>query len=255
MFFRSVAPCLGAFAISVTPVLAQETAGTPAVEDSSAVVWMLLAGVLGITAVIAALAIYFDRKRTAKLQAAVQALGGTFRAKGSPEEKQLLAATKWPVYGGRSIRNVIEFPQSEGVRMTLFDFMLASGKSGSEHTATRIQSPGVTFPAFDLRPELVAMKLASVFGAQDIDLEGAPKFNSMFRLRGDDEAAVRGLFNPAVVQYCEQHAGLRIFASGESLLFFRQQQRARPDKLAEFVRQSQELAALLLSARDASPRL
>ena len=252
MFVRSVARCVGVLTISVTPVLAQEPAGTPAGEDSSEIIWLVLGGIIVMTAAACAIAFYFDRKRTARLQASVQALGGTLRAKGTPEEAQLLTATKWPVYGRRTVRNVIELPQSDGMRMTLFDFMHASGRSGSEHTATRIQSRGATFPAFDLRPELVAMKLASAFGAQDIDIVGAPKFSSMFRLRGDDEAAVRRLFTSALVQYCEQHPGLRIFASGESLLFFRQQQRARPDTLGEFVNQSRELAAVFLS-RDATP--
>ena len=236
------------FAFSATSLFAQENAATPAIEDSSGIVWLLAAGIILMAAIITAIAVTFDRKRTAKLQASVQALGGTYRAKATPEEKQLLGSTGWSTASGSRMRNIIELPESDGARLTLFDFWLPAGKTGSEQTAVRVQSRSLNLPKFDLQPETAAMKIAGAFGAQDIDIATAPNFSRMFRLRGDDEGAVRQLFTPAVTAFCEKHARLRIAGSGDSLLFFREHQRANPNNLAAFIAECREIAALFATA-------
>ena len=249
MHFRSVAPLIvSVFAFSVAPVFAQENTDTSPIEDSSGIIWLLGAGIILMTAVFVAIAVTFDRKRTAKLQASVQALGGTYRAKATPEEKQLLGSTSWSTASGSRMRNIVELPESDGARVTLFDFWLPAGKAGSEQTAVRVQSSSLNLPKFDLRPETGAMKIAGAFGAQDLDIADAATFSRMFRLRGDDQAAVRRLFTPAIIQFCEKHRGLRIAGSGDSLLFFREHHRAKPDNLAAFVAEIREIAALFTTA-------
>ena len=248
---QSFAWSLCALAFWTTPLFAQEEAAAPAGEESTAIFWVMGAGIVALTAVFCAIAIYFDRKRIAKMQGSVHALGGTFRAKPTAEEKQLLAATKWSM-SGRGMRNIIELAESDGVRMTLFDFWLPGGKSGSEQTAARIQSAGLNLPAFDLRPETAAMKIASAFGKQDIDIGDAPAFSRMFRLTGDDEGAVRRLFTAELVQFCEKHPTLRIAGSGDSLLFFREHQRARPDQLAAFVAECRQVGSRFIGSAGAA---
>ena len=251
MHLRLFGCWLFAFALCATPLFAQEDAAAPAEPESTAPYWIVGGAIAVLTALFSAIAVYFDRKRTAKMQAAVSALGGTFRAKSTAEEKQLLAATKWSV-GGRSVRNIIELPESDGVRMTLFDFWLPAGKAGSEQTAIRVQSRGLNLPAFDLRPETAGMKIASALGKQDIDISDAPAFSRMFRLTGDDEGAVRRLFTRELVQYCETVSTLRNSGSGDSLLFFREHQRAKPDQLAPFVAECRQIASRFISSAGAS---
>ena len=246
MLLRHITTFVSVF--TATSLFAQEKADAAPADESSGYVWLLAAGIILITALITAIAITFDRKRTAKLQASVQALGGTYRAKATPEEKQLLGSTGWSTASGSRMRNIVELPESEGAQLTLFDFWLPAGKSGSEQTAVRVQSDRLNLPKFDLRPESGAMKIAGAFGAQDIDIASAPNFSRMFRLRGDDEAAVRQLFTPAIIQFCETHARLRMAGSGDSLLYFREHERAKPDNLAPFIAQSREIAALFATA-------
>ena len=248
MHLPSFACWLFAFALSTTPLFAQGDAAVPAEQESTAIYWIVGGGIALMTALFCAVAISLDRKRIAKMQASVRAIGGTFRAKPTAEEKQLLAATKWSSGGGRSMRNIIELPESDGARMMLFDFWYSVGKSGAEQTAARIQSPALSLPAFDLRPETAGMKIASALGKQDIDISDAPAFSRMFRLTGDDEGAVRRLFTRELVQYCEKVPTLRISASGDSLLFFREHQRAKPDQLAAFVSECRELASRFIAS-------
>jgi hypothetical protein len=70
--------------------------------------------VLGV-ATIFAVFIYFDRKRTAALDARARLLGFTFRRKATAEDKQLIAGSALANIGrGREIRNIIELPESDG---------------------------------------------------------------------------------------------------------------------------------------------
>ena len=234
------------------------TARTKAARKQSGIpTWLLVSLiVLGIAAVFA-IFIYFDRKRTAALEAKARALGFTFRRKATPEDRQLPAGSNLTTVGrSRHVRNVIEVPESDGVRMTLFDFsyVVGSGKRSRtyQQTVTRVQSPTLNLPAFEMRPEGVLFKIAASLGMKDIDIETAPNFSRMYLLRGQDEAAIRRMFTPELLSYCEANRGMWISGAGNLLWFHRENRRPKPEDLETFVNAARQTVALFLNAGGAA---
>ncbi|HSH39026.1 MAG TPA: hypothetical protein VK993_09590 [Chthoniobacterales bacterium] len=227
-------------------------------KQSALPIWAFMALiVLGIAAIFAAF-IYFDRKRTAALESRARTLGFTFRRKATPKDKQLAAGSGLTSVGhSRQIRNVIEMPESDGARMTLFDFsyVIGSGKRNRNYqqTVTRVQSPQLNLPSFDLRPESVLFKIAASLGMKDIDIEGWPNFSRMYLLRGEDDAAIRRIFTPELLRYCEANRGLWISGAGDLLWFHRENRRVRPDELDRFVNAARQTFALFTSGAAARP--
>jgi tetratricopeptide (TPR) repeat protein len=222
--------------------------------------WLFFGLVLLAIAAIAGLIIYFDRKRTAKLEAATKALGFTFRRKATPDDKKLTSGSQlWTVGRRRHIRNIIEVPEVDGARMTLFEFSYETGggKHSRTHTQTvaRFNSPKLSLPAFDLRPEGLMSKLVQTLGYKDIDIEGAPTFSKMFQLRGQDDAAIRRLFTAPIVQYCERDKWLWMSGAGNLLWFHRERYRAKPEELQAYVTRAREAFALFAGNASASAQV
>ena len=193
--------------------------------------------------------IYRNRKRTAALEAKARSLGCAFRRKPTREDKQLTAGSNLTNVGrSRTIRNVIELPGAAGARMTHFDFIYMTGSDQSsrtrQQTVTRIQSPKLNLPEFDLRPESVLAKIGQRLGMQDIDFDAWPEFSRTYLLRGPDEGVIRRMFTPDVLRYCEAHRSLWVSGARDVLWFHRENQRVAPEELASFIDRAQETFAL-----------
>ncbi len=217
-------------------------------------VWLFVSGLVLFIAALFAIFIYFDRKRTAAVESRARILGLTFRRKATPEDKQLTAGSSLTTLGhSRHVRNVIELPETDGTRVTLFDYsyVVGSGKSSRNYqqTVTRVQSPKLNLPPFDLRPEGVLLKIAQSLGMKDIDFADAPGFSRMYMLRGQDEAAIRQLFTPALLRFCEANRGLWISGAGNLLWFHRENRRAKAVDLHAFVNAAHETVALFINAQ------
>ena len=221
--------------------------------------WALITLIaLGIAAIFA-LFVYFDRKRTKALEARARMLGLPFRRKATAEDNQLAAGSALTNVGrGRHIRNVIELPESDGARMTLFDFsyVIGSGKRNRHYrqTVTRVQSPKLNLPAFAMRPESVFLKIAATLGMEDIDIPTAPDFSRMYLLRGQDEAATRRIFTPELLRYCEANRGMWISGTGDLLWFHRENRRVRAEEFDAFVNAARQTLELFTTrATTAAP--
>ena len=223
-------------------------------RDGTLFVWLFVGLLVLAIAAIFAVFIYFDRKRSAALESRARILGFTFRRKATLEDKQLTAGSSLTTLGhSRHVRNVIELPETDGERMTLFDFsyVIGSGKSSRNYqqTVTRVQSPKLNLPAFDMRPEGVLLKIAQSLGMKDIDFAEAPTFSRMYTLRGQDEAAIRSLFTPELLRFCEANRGLWISGAGNLLWFHRENRRVKAPELDAFVHASRETFSLFTRAQ------
>lgn len=249
----TIAPMRTALGGSATAV----RSGSSRARGGSALpTWLFISliaiGIAGIFAIF----IYFDRKRTAALEARARTLGFTFRRKATAEDRQLTAGSNLTTLGrSRHVRNVIELPELEGARMTLFDFsyVIGSGKRNRtyQQTVTRVQSPRLNLPAFDMRPESVLFKIAQSLGMKDIDIAEAPTFSRMYMLRGQDEAAIRRLFTPELLRFCEGSRGFWISGAGNLLWFHRENRRVKADELDTFVNAARQTLALFMTAQSA----
>jgi tetratricopeptide (TPR) repeat protein len=220
--------------------------------------WLFVGGVIAFIAGVFVAIIYFDRKRTAKLEAAARELGFAFRRKPTPEDKALPGGSALTTLGrGQTIRNIIELPEREGARCTLFDFtyIVGHGKNSKTYTQTvaRIQSPRLQLPKFDLRPEGLLSKIAQSFGYRDIDFEGWPEFSRRYQLRSEDEAGVRRLFTTELLQHCEKNRGLWVSGGGDLLFIHRERQRVKPENITAFVASALETATFFLNPGSNTP--
>jgi hypothetical protein len=206
-----------------------------------------------IIALIVYLALRFERKRSAALQAVATTLGATFRAQPTGEDKALLAQSQLGSLGhGRRVTNIMEAARTGEVSITLLDYVYQTGAGKYtqtwSQTVLHMQSPMLNLPQFMLYPETVFSKIAQAFGYSDIDFPEFPEFSKKYMVRGSDEAAVRRLFTPAIIQFCEQHPGTSLEGAIERLLFFRANKRAKPETITAFLEDGKRLMALFFEA-------
>jgi len=183
----------------------------------------------------------------------IEALSYTLGFEYSAEDPTLLESEigTLPLFSrGRRRRamNVLRRRESDG-EAVLFDYRYttSSGKNSHTHhqTVLAVRRQGLDLPAFELRPENVLLRVAAAFGYQDIDFEAFPEFSRRYVLRGKDEAAVRQVFTPALLQTLERRPGWSLEATGTSIIVYRQGKRPKPEALHTFLTASQEIVQAL----------
>ena len=93
----------------------------------------------------------------------------------------------------------------------------------------------LNLPDFSLRPENVFHKIGSAFGDKDIDFETHPIFSKSYLLRGDNEAAIRGLFNNELLNFIQSQQKISIEGSGNQIIFYRHRNRIKPEEVESFM--------------------
>lgn len=208
-----------------------------------------------IVAVIAAigLSIWFEKKRTEGWQTAADELGYQFIGKTSPGSLPNVGRFKVFNKGSsRKVRNAIS--GSEGAtEITLADYSYTtgSGKNRTTHSQTLclLQSAEFSVPHCFLRPEVKLFDfLGKMFGGQDINFDDDPEFSKAFVLQGDDEAAVRELFQPKVRDFfvANKAKGWQFEASGDAVCFHNGR-RIKPAEASSLLADGLEVVNLLRS--------
>ena len=138
----------------------------------------------------------------------------------------------------RKIKNLME-GEANKVELAIFDYQYTT--HGGQHPQTHrqsllfIRSPKLNLPDFSLRPENVFHKIGSAFGDKDIDFETHPIFSKSYLLRGDNEAAIRGLFNNELLNFIQSQQNISIEGSGDQLIFYRHKNRVKPEEVESFM--------------------
>ncbi|HAH08293.1 MAG TPA: hypothetical protein DCM05_17505 [Elusimicrobia bacterium] len=208
----------------------------------------LAAGFLALGAAAAAWAVQAERKRS-------QALGQAAARMGleplvwEPSQRGLYGLQVFDQGHNRRTYNVFRrlFSETEEAYLFDYDYTTGSGKSRHTHrqTLAAFRRSGRALPRFELRPENVLHKIGGLFGYQDIDFEGFPEFSRNYLLRGQDEAAVRALWRPFLLQHLGLHPGWCLEGGGDWLVAYRDGRRVEAEKLQEFFEDSRALHALL----------
>jgi hypothetical protein len=137
-----------------------------------------------------------------------------------------------------------------GRPITVFEYrwVTGGGKSSHRHNIHAIlwETPGARLPAFRLGPENLLTRLAAVFGGQDIDFDDSPEFSSAYRLRGEDEGAIRAFLTSDVRQFLTLTPGQQIAAAGTRFLWWRHGRLPKPDQLEQFLMEGDALARRFL---------
>lgn len=128
---------------------------------------------------------------------------------------------------GRShdIQNAVAV-DSGALRIVVADlrYRTGSGKNSSTHryTICALQTADLNMPHCYLRPERRFFDtLGGLLGGKDIDFDEDPQFSAAYVLQGDDEAAVRQVFDEDVRTWFAERVGqaLQFEAEGDTLVF------------------------------------
>jgi len=133
---------------------------------------------------------------------------------------------------------------SGGTPFTAFEYRwtTGSGKSSRTHRiGGLLWTMERSLPQFLLTPEGLWARLAAYFGGQDIDFAESPEFSRAYRLRGNDEAAVRGLFTPARRQVFELLGSQHAAGAGQELMWWRDGALPPPDQFDVFLMEGQRI--------------
>jgi hypothetical protein len=109
------------------------------------------------------------------------------------------------------------------VDVHVFDYRYSSGGSSPTtytHAVAYIRST-LVLPGFRLQPSTILHKIGNLFGYQDIDFASHPRFSKTYLLRGKDEDAIRRVFTPAVLNFCETQQKLNVEGSGDKMIIYR----------------------------------
>ena len=138
----------------------------------------------------------------------------------------------------RKIKNLME-GEANKVELAIFDYQYTTGGGENSHTYRQsilfFRSPKLNLPDFSLRPENVFHKIGGAFGYKDIDFETHPIFSKSYLLRGDNEAAIRGLFNNKLLNFIQSQQKISIEGSGDQLIFYRHKNRVKPEEVESFM--------------------
>ena len=148
----------------------------------------------------------------------------------------------------KEIKNMM-YGEASGIKAAVFDYVYVtgSGKNRAVHnqTVVYLEPPNLRVPYFSLRPENFMHKIIAAFGYQDIDFGQRPEFSKNYLLRGQDEPAIRQVFNDRLLTFYESYAGTCTDAGGNQLLVFRAGHRFEPHEIQSYIALALNVLGLL----------
>ena len=205
----------------------------------------LILVIFGIAGTVAYLAYLADKRRTDALKAVATRLGAAPLDSIRLPAESLTGLQLWNRGRSRSRRhyNVLCF-QRVGKREFLFDYRYTSGSGKHKHTHTLsvflVEVPGL--PSFELRPEGFLDRIGEVVGFKDIDFQANPDFSKKYSLKGNDEAAIRGVFTPNVIHVCLRCKDISAESANGFFVVYRNRKLVAPDQIEAFLRECREVS-------------
>ena len=112
---------------------------------------------------------------------------------------------------------------------------------------TGFTSDRLTLPWFGLVP---ATTLARTGNDSGYSFDTHPGFPGKYGLFGEDEEAIRRIFNPEVLTFLENHEGLLVHGNGTVFVMFREESRyLDPNEMESLVENANTLFSLIVGKR------
>ena len=149
----------------------------------------------------------------------------------------------------RSASHVIRGRTAEA-DLALFDYsynLRAANDAGSSMTVAYVKSPALDLPAFTLAwgPATIAA-MERMTGWSAIAVPSHPQFSAEYYLGSADEAAIRALFGPELVELLERSGRYAINGQGHELVICRDASKPLPaNQLRTLAEESLEITRLL----------
>lgn len=210
----------------------------------------IILGVVAVAGVVLYVAWWREKQRREKLMQVAMELGYNY-------EPEALVHAELPQFKlfdrGRSRQSKNVLRRGAGGRETIvfdYQYTTGSGKNKSTHrqTVAAFRWAGTQLPRFELGPESWWHAVGEALGWKDIDFDSFPEFSRRYRLKGDDETAIRSVFTPGVIGFFEtQEPKWTIEAWGDWLIVHKPGSRPKPEELREFLDESAKVAAGVFS--------
>ncbi len=211
---------------------------------------MLFAGIACIVVVIFAVTAWSNKKRTQAWQAVADELSVDYLGRDDEILTQYANLKIFSRGHSKQFNNTIRGDAGDTM-ITLGDYRYrtSSGKNSKTHVQTVcvLQSAMLDLPHCYLRREVFLFDaLGQSLGGQDIDFDDDKAFSDAFVLQGDNETAVRNLFDAQVRQWFVAQAARSFFfeTHGNTLLFHTGKRRP-PREAKELMQQALEVMNVL----------
>jgi len=180
-----------------------------------------------------------EKSRPREMEAYARTVGWSFEASTSSfdfgEWESLPLFSSAP--HTRRAQNVIRGSR-DAFAITVLDF---SDEDGVE-TVACLRSSSLELPAFTLEG-----RVGSAGNPHEVIFEGNPHFARAYSVAGDNEAAIRSAFTPAVLDFFSTHKNLNVQGSGERLATSLDGDLLSPKRIPQLVEQSVAIAHLFMS--------
>ncbi|HEU4597230.1 MAG TPA: hypothetical protein VFS10_19015 [Pyrinomonadaceae bacterium] len=148
--------------------------------------------------------------------------------------------------------------EAGGAEVFVFDLLTrhivrpagAAGRGSNAETVVCARVPGAGLPRFALAPKGFWPWLSRLAGGADVEVSSRPGLARLYSLRGDDEGAVRRLFEaPALASFFEAREAFCVEGEGDRLVFYRHGASLPPERLRPFIDETLEAVKLFKAAQ------
>jgi hypothetical protein len=150
---------------------------------------------------------------------------------------------------GKRVYDVIH-GEAEGVGVTVFHYQFAAkatvAQTGQAQTVAMFQSNRISLPALFLRPSSIKHQLGTAFSAS-ISFPTHADFSNQYLLSGNDETALRRLFNDSALAFFAANPGWNMEAGGSQLFLYRENRIMPPQYVPTLVNEGLRVLSLLQS--------
>jgi hypothetical protein len=190
-----------------------------------------------------------QQQRTADLSVIAAQLGFAFSGPLDKELPKSLGSLSLFTHGhSRYARNVMS-GQADETEVLIFDYRytVSSGKHSHTHSQTvmLLRWSAADLPAFSLQPEGLFDKIAQKLGFGDIDFESHAGFSKAYKLKSQNEPAVRAVFEDDVLAFYESQPGMSTEACAGGMVFYRADRIVAPQDIQAFYQDGWTAYALL----------
>lgn len=163
---------------------------------------------LVITIIVAMVVI--NQKHNQAMQAVAQDLHLQFFPNGNSALQSYLTNFELFSLGShKKIRNLmmgsVKNQRGAEIHAAIFEYFYTVGHHSNTETYGQtiilFYDPSLSLPRFSLRSEHLIDKIANQIGFRDINFPESPQFSQRYRLHGENEGAVRRLFQPNLLKF------------------------------------------------------
>lgn len=214
------------------------------------------------------------RERADEMRRVAEGLGWEFAESLSVES--LPGADRFQILAGEAVRGAGEESprplrwrtrrvaenvlrgEAGGAEVFVFDLLTqhvarpagAAGRGSYAETVVCARVSGAGLPRFALAPKGFWPRLSRLAGGADVEVSPRPVLSRLYSLRGEDEGAVRRLFEaPALASFFEAREGFCVEGEGDRLVFYRHGVSLPPERLRPFIDETLEAVRLFAAAR------